>query len=238
MLKTYYSKTLLLTALAASAFAASAKTMPTTTFIVPESETYLLFEAGAAYSYAIYQNSVKTAESYTLLTPNGVSMDPSNFYPNNFWGGYIELSLLRRMMMYNIRYDMFSETSKSNSGAGTKVSLAPSKLSFTIDKVWGCLRTFSYGLGAGVVIAAVNDGHSERSHFYTLPETGQYVDPYLRKSIQGRTRIDPLIEAFGMYHISDNINLRLNVAYQIPVNNQFTDGSINVNLGINYALPI
>lgn len=201
--------------------------------------SYLLFEAGASYSYALYKNSFTAPESHTIVTPNGVSIDPGDFYPNNFWGGYIGLSLLKCNMLYNIRYDMYAADTEN--GTNSRIKIAPVKLSFTADSVFGDINTFSYGLGAGVVISVINKGDA-----YTPAEVAearvldneQVIHPVIGESIQGRTRIDPLVEVFGMYHITPNMNMKLNVAYQIPINNAFTNGSINANLGLNYALPV
>src|SRR5690348_16989641 len=86
------------------------------------SETKLLiFEAGGSYSHAYYKSSFTPAESHTAVTPNGFSIDPSDFYPNNFWGGYIGLSLYVPEgwgWLVNTRYDMYGSESKSHSSAG------------------------------------------------------------------------------------------------------------------------
>jgi hypothetical protein len=47
-----------------------------------------------------------------------------------------------------------------------------------------------------------------------------------------------LVEAVVMYKLSENFNVRANVAYQIPEQTFYTHGHVNVNLGINYALPL
>ena len=131
---------------------------------------------------------------------------------------------------------MFALETKKNAVAGTRVRYAPAKLSFSVDRVWGSVNALSYGAGAGVVLQSLNEGQSFNTNLHTLPN-GQYINPVQGKSIQGRNRIDPLVEAFAMYNIGNNFNVRWNVAYQIPVNSFFTNGSINTNLGINYALP-
>lgn len=233
MIKGNKSKLLQLTALSASIFAltANAGTMG------PVAENnFLLFEAGGSYTHVFYKDSIRSAESITTATPFGVSMHPEDFYPDDFGGGYIELSLLKNYWLFNVRYDMYASETHRNSFAGTTIEIAPSKLSFSVDKVWGSLDTLSYGAGAGVVIGSVNKGEAIQDTVNVV--NGVVIDNILGETIQGRTRIDPLVEAFAMYRISSNFNVRLNVAYQIPVNSLFSDGSLNTNLGINYALPI
>ena len=227
------STPLLLTALSASLLSlqVSAGTMGDAAI-----NNQLLFEAGGSYTYSIFKGNTVNADTYTVATPSGVSIHPSNFYPNNFFGGYIELSLLKDILLFNARYDMFALETKKNAVAGTRVRYAPAKLSFSVDRVWGSVNALSYGAGAGVVLQSLNEGQSFNTNLHTLPN-GQYINPVQGKSIQGRNRIDPLVEAFAMYNIGNNFNVRWNVAYQIPVNSFFTNGSINTNLGINYALP-
>lgn len=229
------SKPLMLTALSASIFSlsVSAGTMGG----VETPSTFLLLEAGGSYSHVFYKDSVVTPESFTLASPNGIAINPRDFYPKNFGGGYIEASILRNYWLFNVRYDMFANETKSNTAQGTRVQIAPAKLSFTVDRAWGSFDALSYGAGAGAVVATMNSGQAFITGAETL-STGQVIEPTQGESINGRTRIDPLVEAFAMYRISPNFNVRLNVAYQIPVHSFLTDGSINTNLGINYAFPI
>lgn len=230
------SKALMLTALSASLLSLSLQAGTMGPIVTPS--TYLLLEAGGAYTHSFYKDSIRTAESITLATPNGVSINPSHFYPDDFGGGYIEASLLRNMWLFNVRYDMFASETKVNTSQGTSIELAPVKLSFSVDKLWGSYEALSYGIGAGAVVATVNKGESILNNTSVLATNGQVITAVLGESIQGRTRIDPLVEALAMYQISPNFNIRLNVAYQIPVNSTFTDGSLNTNLGINIAFPI
>ena len=199
---------------------------------VAESEKFLLIEGGASYMNAIYLTNVKGAQSYTTVTPNGISYNPSVVLPNNFAGGYIGLSLYTKTLLVNTRYDMYALKGKNSTDNLLYAKQAPSKLSFTLDKTWGSTQTLIYGLGAGVVLSTNN----EAQVFNRNPATqygGQIGFAY-----PGRARLDPLVEAVAMYNLTHNFNLRANVAYQIPEHSFYTNGHINVNLGINYALPI
>lgn len=188
----------------------------------------LIFEAGLAYSHVYYKSSVTTAESSTGVTGGGFSIKPSNYYPNNFWGGYIGASLYAADWLFNTRYNMFNSKSKSNAAAGTDITFAPVKLDFTIDRVWGCINDFSYGWGLGVVVDNINKGTAQITVADDNP-VGETVHS---------TRIDPLLEGFLMYRLTDNVGVKLNVAYQIPVHDHVGRGALDVNLGFNYALPI
>lgn len=194
----------------------------------PESKL-LILEAGATYSHAFYKGSVTTAESITSVTPNGFSINPKDFFPNNFWGGYIGASLYLPGWLLNTRYDMYASKSKTNDEALTHISLAPVHLSFSVDKVWGCITEFSYGIGGGAVIESINKGEADVE--LTSDNPGS-------ESIQGQTRIDPLIEGFLMYQFTNNVGIKFNLAYQIPVNNKIGNGDLNLNLGLNYAIPV
>lgn len=194
----------------------------------PAAPSYLLLlEAGASYSHSFYQDNAIFPESRTSTTPNGYSINLNDFYPNNFWGGYIGASIyLPSDWLLNARYDMYQEKSQINYRAETEIEIAPSRLSLSVDKLWGDINTLSYGLGAGAVIETLNEGN-----FWIALNTN---NP-LSESIQGRSVINPLVEAFTMYRFG-NIGIKLNAAYQIPVNNKFGNGDMNVNLGFNYAL--
>ena len=190
----------------------------------------LIFEGGLSYSHANYKGSFTPAESHTPITPAGFSIHPSDFYPNNFWGGYIGLSLyVPAGWLINTRYDSYGSESKTNSAAGTTISFAPARFAFTADKVGGCIDEFSYGLGAGAVFESTNKGDA------TIVLSG---DNPLSESIAGRTRIDPMVEGFLMYRFNNNVGIKLNAAYQLAINNDASKGDLNLNLGINYALPI
>lgn len=207
--------------------------------VLGESGTFLLLEAGADYMNAIYKTNVYGAQSFTTATPNGRSYNPSVLMPNNFFGGYLGLSLYRNSLLFNSRYDMYAEQTKT-SQAGTFTSkIAPAKLSFTLDKTWGAVDKFIYGVGAGVVISTHNEAQlfDRTVTSYTINATTT-VPGQIGFAFPGRTRLDPLVEVVGMYKVTPNINIRANVAYQIPEQSFYTDGHVNVNLGVNYALPL
>ena len=198
--------------------------------VMGESGKFLLIEAGADYMNAIYKSDLKGAQSYTTSTPNGVSYNPSVILPNNFFGGYIGLSLFTNSLLFNTRYDMYASKTKYSLNNMFKSDMAPAKLSFTLDKTWGSIQKFIYGVGAGVVMAT----HNEAQLFnYKGNSFGQVGFSY-----PGRARLDPLVEVVAMYKLSQNFNVRANVAYQIPEQSFYTNGHVNVNLGINYALPL
>jgi hypothetical protein len=202
--------------------------------VMGESGKFLLIEAGADYMNAIYKNNVIGTQSYTTLTPNGTSYNPSVIYPNNFFGGYMGLSLFTNSLLFNARYDMYASKTKRSYNNLFRTDIAPAKLSFTLDKTWGSIQRFIYGVGAGVVIST----HNEAQLFdYAPPTTGPNAGQ-IGFAFPGRTRLDPLVEAVVMYKLSENFNVRANVAYQIPEQTFYTHGHVNVNLGINYALPL
>lgn len=193
-------------------------------------ERLLLIEGGASYSHAFYNDHAVFPESRTSITPNGYAVNINNFYPNDFWGGYIGASVyFPSNWLLNTRYDMYGEKSKVNVIAETEAKFAPVKLSFTVDKVMGDFRSLSFGLGGGAVVETTNDGDFWVAVNTTNPPS---------ESIQGRTRIDPLVEGFAMYRFVNNFGIKFNAAYQIPVNNKFSSGDLNLNLGLNYAFPI
>ena len=208
--------------------------------VMGESGNFLLVEAGADYMNALYKTNVTGAQSYTTDYPTGQSYNPSAIQPNNFFGGYLGLSLYHNSLLFNSRYDMYALQSKTSYN-GTFVSkIAPAKLSFTLDKTWGSIDKFIYGVGAGVVISTQNE--AQLFNYGVTPvstaDRSTTVPGQIGFAYPGRGRLDPLVEVVGMYKISQNFNLRANVAYQIPEQSFFTDGHVNVNLGINYALPL
>lgn len=208
--------------LAMASAASNAGTMGT-----PAPTYMLLLEAGASYSNSFYRDNAIFPESRTSATPYGYSINLNDFYPNNFWGGYIGASIyLPSDWLLNTRYDMYQEKTQINYLAETEINIAPSRLSFSIDKLWGNINMFSYGLGAGAVIETLNEGN-----FWVSLNSNNPIS----ESIQGRSVINPLVEAFTMYRFG-NIGIKLNAAYQIPVNNKFGNGDMNVNLGFNYAI--
>ena len=189
----------------------------------------LLLEAGGSYGHSFYDTDVVFPESRTALNPAGVAINLKNFYPNDFFGGYIGASIYSpNNWLLNVRYDMYGEKSKTNVPAETRLELAPSRLAFTVDKVMGDFQAFSFGVGGGAIIENLNDGNFEVAVGGTNP---------LSESIQGRTRIDPLAEVFAMYRCSNDLGVKLNVGYQIPVNNKFGNGDVLVNLGVNKSFP-
>lgn len=214
--------------LALAATASNAGTMGPA--VMPE--RLLLIEGGLSYSHAFYDGFGLFAESRTEAFPNGFATRHNDFYPNDFLGGYIGASLyMPSNWLLNTRYDMYSQETKFNALAETTISFQPVKLSFTVDKVWGNFSELSYGLGAGAVIESLNDGE------FLVPVAVDGSHPP-SESLQGRTIIDPLVEVFAMYRFTNNFGIKLNAAYQIPVNNKFGNGDVNLNLGINYAFSV
>lgn len=192
-------------------------------------ERLLLIEGGAAYSHSFYQDNAIFAESRSPAFPTGFRVDAGDFYPNDFVGGYIGASLYSPQdWLLNFRYDMYGKKSKEASIGGVKIDLAPVRLEFTVDKVFGNFRALSYGIGAGAIAETLNEGNA----IIVRPNR------VASESLQGRTRIDPMVEGFAMYRFVNNFGVKFNLGYQIPVNNKFGDGDLNLNLGLNYAFPI
>ena len=135
--------------------------------------------------------------------------------------------------LLNTRYDMYPTKDKTSQNNLVESKIAPAKLSFTLDKTWQHAR-FIYGLGAGMVVST----HNSAEIFVYDPSALSDNGGQIGSSFPGRTRLDPLVEVVTMYKLSDNFNLRGNVAYQIPLNSFYTNGHINVNVGINYAIPV
>lgn len=189
----------------------------------------LFVEAGLAFSHAFYKGSVVAPESINAANPFGFAFDPDNHYPNSFFGGYIGASLLSGCWLFNSRYDVYDSDSESH-GSGTRIHFSPVRLSFTVDRVWGDVHDFSGGLGVGTVIENMNKGSS----FYSGNDAGTETN----HSLGGRTRIDPVLEAFVMKNVGQNVAVKLNVGYQLPAHNRTANGDVNVNLGLNYAFPV
>ena len=192
-------------------------------------EKLLLVEGGVAYSHAFYKDNALLPDSFTAVTPVGFPIRPSHFYPNKFFGGYAGLSLYTSDWLFNSRYSVYGSKRHANTSAGTIIKLQPVKLAFTADKVWGDINAFSYGLGAGAVIESINSGYSQVNVGANNPPS---------KSLQGRSQIDPVVEGFLMYRLTNNFGTKFNLEYQIPVNNTFGNGDLNLTWGINYAFPI
>lgn len=200
----------------------------------PAHSKFLLVEGGVSYMHAYYKNSIKGADSYTTIDPNGRSYNPSKLYPNNFFGGYMGVSFLTYDYLLNMRYELFQNKDKkytNNQGDQLVARQAPAKLAFTLDKVWHANNMFMYGLGAGVVASTHNK--AEIFNYQPVPPRTQ-----IGYSYPGRVRLDPLVEAMAMYRISDRVNLKGNVSYQIPAHSYYTSGHLGVNLGVNYAIPV
>lgn len=193
------------------------------------SRKLLLLEGGASYLHAFYKDNVVGANSYTTLTPNGVSYNPSNIFSNDFAGGYIGASAFINSILLNARYEMYALKGKSYLGQ-TYERKAPTKLAFTVDKTWDYNSSLLYGLGAGVVVATQNE-----AEIFVYQPVGT---TQIGTSFPGRTRIDPVVEALAMYQLTDDFRLRANVSYQIPEHSYYTNGHLGVNLGINYAIPM
>ncbi len=198
------------------------------TVVVPD--RLLLIEAGGSYTHAFYEDQAVFPESINTTTPNGHGISLDRFYPDDFFGGYFGASIyFPQGWLMNSRLDIFSEKTKHNAQAETSIKIAPVKLSFTLDRVWGNMNDLSYGAGAGAVVEAVNDGDFVVALDPTHPAS---------ESLQGRARIDPLIEAFAMYRFANNFGIKFNAAYQIAAHSKFSDGDLNLNLGVNFACPI
>lgn len=195
--------------------------------------TRMFIEGGVDYSHNYWKSNVFSPER--TYAADYRSYSPNNYMPNNFWGGYMGLSLYKNSWLGNVRFDMYGSKSQSYARAGAKSSLSPTKLSFTLDKTWKVTQPLMLGLGAGAVISSYNDGYIT---YKAAVAPDPAVNDYRGHTIQGRARMSPLIEAMGMYALSPNFNLRLNVAYQIPVNEHYINGALNTNLGVNYAVDL
>jgi hypothetical protein len=192
--------------------------------------TNLLIEAGGSYTHFFYKSNVASPESRSLDNPNGYNYNPGDYHPNDFGGGYLGLSLYRNSWLMNIRYDMFALKGKRNSLARTYSRIAPEKLSFTLDKTWQATMPFVYGFGGGVTMTTYNQAQI----FYSSAQG----DGSVARSFHGRTRLAPLVEVLAMYQVAENVNLKANLAYQIPVTEVYYNGALTANLGINYSVPL
>jgi len=190
----------------------------------------LLVEIGAAYNHAYYKSSVVAPESFTEDFPSGFAINPKNHYPNNFWGGYFGLSLYSHCWLLNGRFEIYEDKTK-NDGSYTTLSLAPVRASLTADYVFGNFDDFSYGIGAGAVIENLNKGT-----FWVSTEADPGTEG--NSTLDGRTRLDPVVEVFVMKKVSEAVGIKLNVGYQIPVHNRVSDGDLVVNLGVNLGFPV
>lgn len=196
---------------------------------VETSTTDLLIEAGGSYTHFYYKR-VASPESRNVANPNGYVYNPGDYHANDFFGGYLGLSLYRKSWLMNMRYDMFALKGKTNSLARTFSHIAPEKLSFTLDKTWHATTVFLYGIGGGVTMTTYNQAEI----FYT----SALGDGTFGRSFHGRARLAPLVEVMGMYKVAENLNIRANVAYQIPVTEVYNNGSLTANLGINYSIAL
>lgn len=191
-------------------------------------ERLLLIEGGLSYSHIFMKSRVVTPESRVPAFPNGVVVNLQNFYPECFFGGYMGASLYMADWLINNRLDLYGQASKHNAPASTRISVAPAKFSLTLDRVFGDINSLSYGIGAGAVLRTNNEGE-----FIVNPGNNAFSE-----TIQGRARFDPQVEAFAMYRMDNGFGVKFNAGYQIPVNDQFSNGSVNLNLGVNYAFPV
>ncbi|QDP72231.1 hypothetical protein FOG18_06495 [Legionella israelensis] len=192
----------------------------------------LMIEGGFSYLHTFYKDRVVPPESRTAFFPFGFPIDPSDFYPENFYGGYIGLSYYVPNWLLNSRLSMYGTETERNRRHDTSVSLSPVRLVFSADRVFGDINNTSFGIGAGAVITNNNDGEylegpraepgTERSH-----------------SLAGEsTRIDPIVEAFVMQRFANNFNVKFNAEYQIPVNDSHSHGDLVLSLGVNYAMNV
>jgi len=213
--------TLLLSLASASAFAGGMGEVAAPTDL-------LFIEGGVSYSHAFYKDNIITPESRSAAFPNGFAIDGDDFFPNDFFGGYIGVSYYMPSWLLNARLDMYGSESYRNRTAQTYIKLGPTRFSITADKVFGDINQFSYGIGGGAVIETINDGE-----FVATP------DPTVAPSETiNKTRIDPTIEGFAMYRWANNLGIKFNIAYQIPVHSKLGNGDLNLNLGLNYAFPV
>lgn len=191
---------------------------------IEQSSTSLLLEGGASYTHFFYKNNVYSAEA-------DLRFNPADYFANNFWGGYIGASIYRNdTWLMNLRYDMFALKGKVYSVANTYSHTAPEKLTLSLDKTWNTSTPLTVGFGGGVVVTTYNEGQ----FFYY----GKLYGVEHGKSYHGRVRMFPLVEGLVMYPITENIKIKLNVGYQIPVTDIYDNGMINTNLGINYSFPL
>lgn len=188
----------------------------------------LLVEAGVSFSHTFFKGHVVPPESITGVFPAGFGHDPDNHYPNNYWGGYFGLSYYSNCWLLNTRFDIYDSKDEQEGLSNTHISFAPVRLSFSADRVFGNIHDLSYGLGAGVVIENLNKGT-----FLAGIEPGNEGS----HSLDGKSRIDPLVEGFVMKKLSERVGVKLNVAYQIPAHSRTSNGDLNVNLGLNYSFP-
>ncbi|CAM2962220.1 hypothetical protein [Legionella worsleiensis] len=211
-----------------SSFAASAGTMGP----VATDSNQLMFEAGFNYMHTYLKDSFTPTESVTNQFPNGFAISPADYYPTNFYGGYIGLSYYTHQWLLNARYNMYATESKRNAMNGVFHSVSPVRLVFTADRVWGDVNYLSYGLGAGAAISNINDGRYING---PLAEPGNEGS----QSLGGEgSRIDPVIEAFVMKRIATNFNMKFNAEYQIPVHDIRGNGDLVLSLGLNYAANV
>jgi hypothetical protein len=218
--------------LAAALMAVSSATAMAGTMGPPEPTKQLIFEGGFNYLHTFYKDQVIPPESRTANYPNGFPFKPSNFYPENFYGGYIGLSMYLSGWLLNSRLNMFGNESKRNLFADTLISMAPGRLAFTVDKVFGDINNTSFGLGAGAVVATLNKGaYIEGANAEPGTQGSSTLDG------QG-SRVDPVIEAFAMKRVSNNVALKFNAEYQINVNSSNTNGGLVLALGANYAVDV
>ncbi len=189
----------------------------------------LFVEGGLGFSHSFFRDDVVSPESHTSTRLGGSVTHPSEYYPNNYAGFYIGMSAYISEWLFNSRFDMYDHKEKSNSAAGTQITVAPVRLTFTADKVFGDINGVSQGLGAGVVLENTNKGS-----FRGGAEAGSESS----HSIDGGGRIDPVVEGFVMKNLGNNLSLKLNVAYQVPAYSRNAKGDLNANLGVNYSFPI
>lgn len=197
----------------------------------PLPNKFLLIEGGVSYLHAYYKDSATGADSFSVAAPAGRSYNPSRIYPNDFMGGYMGVSFLMNDWMWNARYELYESKTKVLGANVLNTTLVPAKLAFTLDKMWHTNSNYSMGLGAGVVASTHNK--AELLDFDTTRDEVRFG-----KSFPGRVRLDPAVEVVGMYRLSENFNLKGNVRYQIPAHSFYTNGHLDVGLGINYAVPI
>lgn len=187
----------------------------------------IMLGGGAAYDHAFYKSYIP-AESNTIGTPGGVRWDAGQIFPNDFWGAYINVSFYTHQLLFNAKYELYDRKNKTNDVPPVTSTISPARFSLSVDRVWGDVLDFSYGVGAGFVHESINEGNIK----------GFSPSGFFGGSTINTNRLDPLVEGFVMKQIAPNWNVKFNAGYQIPANSQHANGDLLLNLGVNYLFAI